>query len=127
MSKSLLVDPVVEFRSVKVDIDEHLIYYANVISNSASMGPDAVNEASDALRQDASQLESRANNIRGYQIWSNFGMLPNRNEVTEAKQNLIGISNMIYYTNSNRVNGFDPVIEIHEMREEVRSLLDING
>jgi hypothetical protein len=95
------IDPVNKLKLTIGEVLDILVYYANVYTNPRNTHePDEMtqrrNEASDALRQKAVQLKSRANLVRLYSLASFFRMVPREEEVNQAHSELIFLSNQCF-------------------------------
>lgn len=115
-SKKLVIDPIREYREVRKKISQDLVNYANVITNPGSPNQSRIDEAHRVLRDDASKLKSVVDNIPSYDLWAKLRFVPSREDVVEAREKLIGLSNS--------VESGDP-LRNHEMVQDVKSALGL--
>lgn len=91
-AKTLVLEPMLEYRAVKGRIQNQLKYYANVITNSG-LPEELGREASTAMRQLSCDLEERYYAIGLRSLLSRVRVLPSRVAVSEAGSSLIYLSN----------------------------------
>lgn len=116
ISKKFIVDPIREYRDIRKQISRDLVDYANLIANPGSGDSHRTKEAEKALRGDASDLKAAADDIPVYSLWAKFGIIPLREEVNEAKQKLIGLSNSLDQGN---------VVWNDEMRNKLKTIMGL--
>lgn len=90
--------PLSEVKSVISQTDADLQYYAHVISSPGPENHDqaTLNEASESLRTDASQLRAASNQVLKYRWVRRIAGLPSRESIETAARTLIGLSNTVY-------------------------------
>lgn len=99
ISIKFVVAPIREFRDIRKQISRDLVDYANLIANPGSGDSQRIKEAEKALRGDASDLKGATDDIPMYSLWAKFGIIPVREEVNQARQRLIGLSNSLDQSN----------------------------
>lgn len=95
VSKKFIIDPIREYRDIRKQISRDLVDYANLIANPGSGNPQRIQEAENAFRSHASELKAAVDDILVYRLWVKLRFVPAREEVDEAKQQLIGLSNCL--------------------------------
>ncbi|NHN60447.1 MULTISPECIES: hypothetical protein [Halorussus] len=113
-AKVFIVDPIREYRQVRRDVSQDLVDYANLIANPGSGESDRIDEAEEAFRSHASKLKAAIDDIPMY--GARLGLVPPREDVLEAKRQLIGLSNSLQ---RGRVEWND------EMRNKLEELLGL--
>lgn len=93
---ALYVEPIHRLRSLIGEIADSLVFYANVYCNPGSVRKELMDEASEVLRRQASQLRARAYAIPLYSIWASVRLVRKKGEIEEASAELIGLSNSVY-------------------------------
>lgn len=109
------IEPIHDQAKLLGEIAHSLTYYANVYGNADLLDEDIPKETSKKLRQQASELRASAWTIRWYWLWQGLGLVPKKNNVLKASENLIGLSNSVGKT------GYDG--SIHERQKEIKKLL----
>ncbi len=102
------LEPILEQSKLIGAIASALILYGNVGSESANFA-----EAKRTYRKQASNLMGTAYNIKCYPLWRRLGLVPKSDDVIEASQALIGISNSLGST------------DVEHRRKEIAQLLRI--
>ncbi len=98
LATRLVGKPFLAYQAVRADIVRCLVLYANVPSYSGAKHepiPLRTYEAHMKYRELASELVVFANTITFYPLWAACKIIPTRNELDEAKRNLIGLSNSV--------------------------------
>ena len=80
-----------------------------------------MDEASEVLRRQASQLRARVYSIPWYSFWSFMRLVRERAEIEEASAELIGLSNSVHRSDPNLG------IQNYRRREKIEELLGIRG
>ena len=91
-AKTLVLEPILEYRAVKGRIQNQLKYHANILTNSGQPG-ELGREASTAMRQLSCDLEERYYAIGLRDFLSRVRFLPSRAAIGEAGSSLIYLSN----------------------------------
>ena len=127
--QTFMLDPLTELRKVIGEIDYNLTYLAHWYANpfthdEAKQLPertlDAIQKASDTLRQCGSRLGAASNATLGYQLWEYTILVPPRAAVREARGHLILLSNAMFRTGA----GFPEKGERNtEVRDRIQALL----
>ncbi|MFA1610139.1 hypothetical protein [Halobellus rubicundus] len=113
----LLISPLVELRNMKAKIDKDISTYRHIITNPG--GNHSQSEREDTryeLREDASELVAKAESLPFYWLWSTLQLVPSRDAIENANDNLIFLSN--------RLSQGDP-IENDDKIQEIEDLLNI--
>ncbi len=118
----LVGKPFLAYRELRAEIVRCLILYANVPTLPAAVLsvlplPDRAVEARTKYRDLASQLMAWGNTIAVYRLWALLAIIPTREELEEAKRNLIGLSNTI--------GDFDQGLETSRRVDNIRRALRI--
>ena len=112
------VEPVQELSELRGKIAEDLTYYANrTTSPGAASGEERI-EVGDAYRENASLLSAKAHKIPCYRFWEFLGLVPDIEDVKEARSELIGLSNRVPMNKGGT--------ESHEKMENVISHLELD-
>jgi hypothetical protein len=91
-AKTLVLEPILEYRAVKGRIQNQLKYHANILTNSGL--PEELGcDASTAMRQLSCDLEERYYAIGLRDFLSRIRVLPSRAAIGEAGSSLIYLSN----------------------------------
>jgi hypothetical protein len=98
------------------EIDDSLIFYANLLINPGSGKPEKMEEASQKLRQQSSQLRARTNAIRWYELWEFIGLVLKHTDVIKASRNLMALSQFVHHGNA---------LENEERLKEIKKRLKI--
>jgi len=114
----LVVEPIQNLRKEIFLTLNDLIYYANIISNPNANSSEMYKEASQKLRQHASNLASKVSIIPFYILWVMLGILPPKENIFQAKLYLIGISNALYSSK------YNDGMKNSEKSEEIQKLLN---
>jgi hypothetical protein len=93
---ALYVEPIHRLRSLIGEIADSLVFYANVYCNPGSLRQEIMDEASEILRRQASQLRARAYAIPLYSLWAFMRLVQEKRRIEEASKELIGLSNSVY-------------------------------
>ena len=93
--KIFVIDSIREYRNVRKNISRDLVNYANLIANPGSGQSARVKEAETAFRNHASELKAAADDIPMYGLWAKIRLIPPREDVKEARKQLIGLSNSL--------------------------------
>ena len=91
-----LIEPILEQRRVIGEIAYSLIFYARDYTSPGLGKRDRMDEASEVLRQHASQLRARTHAIPWYGFWALLRRVRKYEDVLEASKRLIGLSNSIH-------------------------------
>ena len=94
--EKFLIEPVHEQSNVIGEIADSLIFYANLYSNPGVGKPEEMDEASRALRQQASRLMARTHAVRCYWLMQLLRIVPKHRDTLRARENLMGLSNSIH-------------------------------
>jgi len=116
ISKRFIIEPIREYRDIRKQISRDLVDYANLIANPGIDDSQRIQEAEKAFRSNASDLKAAADDIPVYSLWSKFRIVPPREEVDEAKQQLIGLSNSLDQGN---------VVWNDEMRNKLKTIMGL--
>jgi len=92
----LFVEPIHHLRSHIGKIADSLVFYANVYCNPGAVRKEMSDEASEALRRQASQLKARAYAVPWYPLWELLKIVRKKTEIEEASAELIGLSNSVH-------------------------------
>ncbi|WP_353634173.1 hypothetical protein ABSL23_13970 [Halobacterium sp. NMX12-1] len=111
--------PLFEVKSVISQTDADLQYYAHIVTSPGfEVNSQAdLDEASEALRTDSTQLRAAANQVPMYRWTRRIGSLPPRDSIDAAARKLIGLSNTVYD---------DTQVQNTEWKEEVEENLDLS-
>ena len=117
----LIIEPIHELNQVRGDIADSLIYYANIYMNLPLAFTDLSeakkrDEAQKTFREESSRLCSKAHFISKFKIWELLGIVPKLQNMMDAAEELIRLSNSIHGGEAN----FNNI-----SREKISSLLDI--
>ncbi len=115
-----LIMPIRDYKRAKAKIGRELLYYSHAIT-SPHNGPLA-NEAHPVIRRLAVELEERYLLIPLRYIWVKTGIIPNKENVKDAKGSIIRISNSLGEKNSVDLNIRDMItvytkLDIDELEE----------
>ncbi|MGB9965195.1 hypothetical protein [Halobacterium hubeiense] len=93
--------------------DADVQYYAHVITSPGleANNQSKLDEASEALRTDATQLRAAANQVPLYEWTRHMAGLPPRDSIDTAARKLIGLSNTVYEANQVRNTEWKEEIE----------------
>jgi hypothetical protein len=91
-AKTLVLEPILEYRAVKGRIQNQLKYHANVLTNSG-LPEELGRKAGTAMRQLSCDLEERYYAIGLRDFLSLIRVLPSRVAISKAGSNLIYLSN----------------------------------
>lgn len=81
-------------RNLPAKVDKDITTYRNVITNPGASLPDRrINQANLTLREDASELTATAEALPLYQLWAFLGLVPSKESVEEASDDLTFLSN----------------------------------
>lgn len=112
------VEPVQEMSELRGQVAEDLTYYANkTTSPGAASGQERI-EVGNAYREKASLLSAKAYKIPCYGFWGFFGLVPDIEDVKEARSDLIGLSNRVPMNKG----GTDS----YEKMENIKSCLELD-
>lgn len=89
------LDPITNLRKLLGEIADNLVYYGNIYSNPGVARDEVTDKARKSFRQNAGLLRSRAHAIPLYPLFAIFKLVPRQNHISEASQNLIGLSNSL--------------------------------
>ena len=117
----LFVEPIHRLRSLIGEIADSLIFYADVYSNPGSSSKARVDDTSEVLRRQASQLMAKVHLISWYSFWAFTRLVRKKTEIEEAHTELIGLSNSVHRSEP------DLGIRNFERRKKVEELLGIQG
>lgn len=100
------------------EINDSLIFFANIYSNPGFSAKDKANEASKRLRQLATLLRSKTYMIPWYGFFEKIKIVPKLSDINEASGNLIGLSNSLYResdrpANNRRVDEIRKSLKLH--------------
>lgn len=101
ISLKLIIEPIQELKKEISEILNAMVFYADRISNPN----DVIDEVSKILRKHASNLEAKSSIIPFYRIFEIFRVLPTKQNISEAKSHLVGLSNSL--SNSGNNNGMN--------------------
>ena len=101
ISLKLIIEPIQELKKEISEILNAMVFYADRISNPN----DFIDEVSKILRKHASNLEAKSSIIPFYRIFEIFRVLPTKQNISEAKSHLVGLSNSL--SNSGNNNGMN--------------------
>jgi len=87
------IEPIHEQARCIGEISYCLKFYRNICSNPGLSKPERMDEASRVLRQQASLLISRTRVIKWYGFFEFLSLVPKKDAVEKASNNLIGLSN----------------------------------
>ncbi len=118
---ALFVEPIHRLRSLIGEIADTLIFYADVYSNPGYGQKERMDEASEALRRQASQLRARAHSVPWYSFWSFMGLVRKKAKIEEASAELIGLSNSVHRSDPNLG------VQNYRRRERIEELLGIRS
>ena len=116
---ALFVEPIHRLRSLIGEIADSLVFYADIYSNPGYCQKEIMDEASETLRRQASQLRARAHSILGYQFWVFIKLVPQTTNIQESSAELIGLSNSVHRSEPNLG------IQNYRRREKIEALLGI--
>lgn len=105
ISLKLIIEPIQELKKEISEVLNAMVFYADRISNPNSNSQEIVDEVGKILRKYASNLEAKSSIIPFYGIFELFRVLPKKQNISEAKSDLIGLSNSLSKSANN--NGFD--------------------
>jgi len=118
---TLFVEPIHRLRSFIGEIADSLVFYANVYSNPGYGQKEIMDEASEVLRRQASQLRARIYSIPWYSLWAFMGFVRGKKKIEEASAELIGLSNSVHRSEPNLG------IQNYKRREKIEELLGIQS
>lgn len=101
----LIIEPIQKLKKEISEVLNATVFYADRISNPNSNSQDVVDEVSKILRKHASNLEAKSSIIPFYRIFEIFRVLPTKQNISEAKSHLVGLSNSL--SNSGNNNGMN--------------------
>jgi hypothetical protein len=90
------IDPIIELRRMIGEVADTVIFYANIYANPGVPSKGDSDEASEALRQKASLLQTRAAAVPLYDLFTDLQIIPSSKQISEASRNLIGLSNSVH-------------------------------
>ena len=90
-----VLEPMQGFYHLKGKIADSLIYYADVYFHPGHGDEDRLKDVKKALRRQASELLGRAQIIPLYSFWAFWGLLPCRQDLFKAHQNLTGLAGAV--------------------------------
>jgi len=114
LAVKFFIDPLHEQAKLLGEIAHSMTFYANVFGHGDIVEKEVVDEASETLRRQASQLRASAWTIRWYGLWESLRLVPRRENAIKASQSLIGLSNSMKTVN------FEGV---HRRQGEIKELL----
>lgn len=114
-----VIEPVCLQRQVIRDIDDALVFYANVYVNPGGVDEVMTNAAYKKLRELSSLLSSRTNFIFSYRFFEKIRLVLPENNVKQAARCLIGLSNSVFESSSGEG------IKNSDRADEIRGLLKI--
>lgn len=97
----LIIEPIQELKKEISEILNAMVFYADRVSNPNSNSQEVIDEVSKILRKHASNLEAKSSIIPFYRIFEIFRVLPNKQNISEAKSHLIGLSNSLSKSENN--------------------------
>ena len=92
---SFFIQPVNEYRVVKGEIIDSLIYYKNIYLNPGEMKEEIWDETYSELRRRATQLMAKTYAIRWRRFWELVKLVDCCQNIKKAQANLIGLSNSL--------------------------------
>jgi len=113
---ALYIEPIHRLRSLIGEIADSLVFYANVYCNPGSLRQEIMDEASEILRRQASQLRARAYAIPFYSLWAFMRLVQGKTKIAEASEGLIYLSNALYKGDPSKN---------HEEAQKIQELLGI--
>jgi len=119
----IFIEPIQELKKVQRQLIEDFTFYANIYYNAGISTPEfrqKVDEVSDILRKNATKLISIVAIIPFYSFFEFLHLVPETNNISKIKGNLIGISNLIK-GNTQEIN----FQKIHEWATEIENLLKL--
>lgn len=90
------VRPVDRLRSHIGKIIGALAFYANVYCNNKVVSGDKKDEAERVLRDEATELNGRAYEVRWYKLWARLKVVPQRTKIEDASAQLIALANSVH-------------------------------
>jgi len=114
----LFVEPIHRLRVLIGEIADSLVFYANVYGNPGMSPTETMNQVSETLRRQASQLSARAYCVPWYGFWGFIKVVPNKTEIQQALAELIGLSNSVHSGNA---------AQNHKTRRSIEKLLGIRS
>lgn len=118
---AVFVEPIHRLRSLIGEIADSLVFYANVYSNPGLGQKERMDEASETLRHQASQLRAREYSVPWYSLWSFMGLVREKAKIEEASAELIGLSNSVHRSEPNLG------IQNYRRQEKIKELLGIKS
>lgn len=91
----LFIEPFDELMKLISKIEDNLIFYANVCCNPGT-NSEKDTEAGIVLRSLSTQLIAKTNRVIGHKIFEKLRLLPKRNNLLKAHQEMIGLSNSVH-------------------------------
>lgn len=116
IAKKFIIEPIREYRDIRKGISRDLVDYANLIAHPGSGDPQRIQQVEEAFRSNASDLKAAADDIPLYRLRSGLGIVPPKEKVNEAKQQLIGLSNFLNQGN---------VVWNDKTRKELKSIMGL--
>ena len=92
----LFVVPIRRLRRLIGEITDSLVLYANVYCSPGFAPKAKSDEASEALRQQASQLRKSTYEIPGYTLWERLKIVRKRTGIEEASEELMGLAKSVH-------------------------------
>lgn len=111
------IEPIHEHFRLIGEINDSLIYYANVYCNAGLGKKEVMDEAQNVLRRRASQLMAKTHIIRCYKFCQSLKVVHKRADIMEARKKLILLSNSIHDAQLGEKNT--------EIVEQIEELLNI--
>jgi hypothetical protein len=106
------IEPIHEQRRLVGEISHSLIYYANVDMTETEVLTPEMQEASNTYRRQAGELMARTHGIPAYGFLRKCGIVPRLEDVIEAHEGLLGVSNSVLSGNVSNFYKFrDEVID----------------
>ena len=106
-----IIDPIIEQKKLIGEIEDSLMFYANIYCNLGLQSKEKLDEASKKFRQLGTILQSKTHLIPLYNFFSKIRFVTKTSEIEKASKELIGLSNSIYtyskddpITNSDRAD-----------------------
>lgn len=93
---SLIISPLIEMRNLTTRVEKDLTTHRNIITNpDGSTKESRIDKANMTLRKDASELTAKADAVPAYRLWSSMQLVPPRENVKQAHEKLIFLSNSL--------------------------------
>lgn len=92
---TFLFSPIRDLKEALGKLNSLLVFRYNVLGNPGTVNESISTTTSEELRSHASLLLANANRVHWYKCFEMFNLMPKRDNIYEAHQLLLGISNSV--------------------------------